>query len=117
MVRALFRVNSRSLRTMAFPGAAALLALSCGGTLPPPNTSDVKAANTRWPGTSLEQLQAGRRAYLAQCGKCHSLKSESAVPKEAWEQTVNRMRAKNGAKLSDEEVANIARYLYVMASR
>ena len=64
-----------------------------------------------------EQLQAGRRAFLAQCGKCHSLKSESSVPKEAWEETVSRMRSKNGAKLTDEDVANISRYLYAIASR
>ncbi len=95
----------------------ASVAVACGGTLPPPSTTDVKAANAHWPGTSMEELQQGRRAYLNQCGKCHSLKSETAVPKDAWESTVNRMRNKNGAKLTDEEVANIARYLYAMASR
>jgi len=111
------QVNFRSLANTAFTVALAATAIACGGTLPPPTTTDVKAAGTRWPGTSIEQLSAGRRAYLAQCGKCHSPKSESAVPKEVWEETVNRMRAKNGAKLSDEDVANIARYLYAMASR
>ncbi len=95
----------------------ALAVLGCGGTLPPPSTADLKAANAHWPGTSLEELQAGRRAYLNQCGKCHSLKSETAVPRDAWESTVSRMRNKNGAKLTDEDVANIARYLYAMASR
>ena len=111
------QVNLRSLLTKAFTLAIAAGAIACGGTLPPPTTTDAKAASTRWPGTSIEQLSLGRRAYLAQCGKCHSLKSETAVPKEVWEETVNRMRAKNGAKLSDEEVADIARYLYAMASR
>jgi len=116
MVRAnLVKLCSIKLTVLTF--AAALAGVACGGTLPPPSTGDAKAASTRWPGTSIEQLQAGRRAYLAQCGKCHSLKSESAVPKEAWEETVSRMRSKNGAKLSDEEVADISRYLYAIASR
>jgi len=101
----------------AFTLGAVASAVACGGSLPPPSTADVKAASTRWPGTSIEQLQSGRRVYFAQCGKCHSLKSESAVPKEVWEETVNRMRTKNGAKLSDEDVANISRYLYGIASR
>jgi len=93
------------------------LAWACGGTLPPPSEVDVKTTNTRWPGTTLEQLSSGRRTYLKKCGTCHSLKSEGSVPREVWEGTVNRMRAKNGAKLSDEEVADVSRYLYAMASR
>src|SRR5664280_222098 len=97
--------------------ASVALLLACGGTLPPPSTADVKSANLHWPGSSMEQLQSGRHAYLSQCGKCHGLKSETAVPREAWEPTINRMRSKNGAKLSGEDVANIARYLYAMASR
>ena len=112
-----YRVNLRSGKTKVLTVAVILAALACGGTLPPPSTSDVKSASARWPGTSIEQLQAGRRAFLAQCGKCHSLKSESSVPKEAWEETVSRMRSKNGAKLTDEDVANISRYLYAIASR
>ncbi len=111
-------VGAKQLVNMTlFTMVVASAAVACGGTLPPPATGDVKAASTRWPGTSLEQLQLGRRAYLAQCGKCHSLKSETAVPKEAWEETVARMRSKHGAKLSDEDVASISRYLYALASR
>lgn len=108
---------SRAIWKLTVALAVPVALTDCGGTLPPPSTADVKTANVHWPGTSMEQLQAGRRAYLTQCGKCHSLKSESAVPRDAWESTVNRMRSKNGAKLSDEDVANIARYLYAMASR
>ena len=111
------QTGSRALSRITIAIVAATTALACGGTLPAPSTADVKTANTHWPGTSMEQLQSGRRAYLNQCGKCHSLKSETAVPKDAWEGTVSRMRSKNGAKLTDEDVANIARYLYAMASR
>ena len=111
------RTILRSVSIIALTLIATLAVLDCGGTLPPPSTADVKTANMHWPGTSMEQLQSGRHAYLNQCGKCHSLKSESAVPRDAWESTVSRMRSKNGAKLSDEEVADIARYLYAMASR
>jgi mono/diheme cytochrome c family protein len=102
---------------IVFAMLVGMVAWACGGTVPPPNPSDVKTANARWPGTTLEQLSSGRRAYLKKCGTCHSLKSEDAVPREAWEATVNRMRTKNGAQLSDEEVADIARYLYAMTSR
>ncbi len=108
---------SRALSRITTTCMAAAAVIACGGTLPPPSSTDVKAANTHWPGTSMEQLQSGRRAYLKQCGTCHALKSETAVPRDVWESTVNRMRSKNGAKLTDEEVANIARYLYAMASR
>jgi hypothetical protein len=112
--RYLYLSGRRGIVSLALSGA---LLWACGGTLPPPNSSDVSTANSRWPGTTLEQLSSGRRAYLKKCGTCHSLKSESSVPREAWEQTVNRMRSKNGAELSDEEVANISRYLYAMGSR
>lgn len=95
----------------------AATAWACGGTLPPPSSSDLKPVGVKWPGTTIEQLSAGRRAYLSKCGTCHSLKAESAVPKDVWETTIGRMRSKNGAKLTDEEVADIARYLYAMASR
>ena len=108
---------SRAFSRITSTCVAAVTVLACGGTLPPPSTADVKTANTHWPGTSMEQLQSGRRAYLNQCGKCHALKSETAVPRDVWEATVDRMRSKNGAKITDEEIANIARYLYAMASR
>ncbi len=111
------QTNLRTVSRIVVAFVAVVAVLACGGTLPPPSTADVKTANMHWPGTSMEELQSGRHAYLSQCGKCHALKSESAVPRDAWESTVNRMRSKNGAKLSDEEVANIARYLYAMASR
>src|SRR5512142_2499437 len=112
--RCLQMSGRRGIVFLMLPG---VLAWACGGALPPPNMSDVKTANARWPGTTLEQLSSGRRAYLKKCGTCHSLKSENSVPREVWEETVNRMRTKNGAQLSDEEVADIARYLYAMESR
>jgi len=111
------QVNLQSLMTQALTVTIVAATTACGGALPPPTTADARAASVRWPGTSVEQLQSGRRAYLEQCGKCHSLKSETAVPKEVWEETVNRMRTKNGAKLTDEEVADIARYLFAISSR
>jgi cytochrome c553 len=104
-------------RGIVFLALSGILVWACGGTLPPPTSTDVKAASARWPGTTLEQLSSGRRGYLKKCGTCHSLKSETSVPREVWEATVNRMRSKNGAELSDEEVADIARYLYAMESR
>jgi hypothetical protein len=96
---------------------SAAVLFSCGASLPPPNNSDASAAGSRWPGTSLDQLREGRRTLLARCGTCHSLKSPTSLPKHAWEETVNRMRNKHGAKIDDEEAANITRYLYAMASR
>jgi mono/diheme cytochrome c family protein len=116
MTEASFPIVQGRLGFVSMVLSGALL-WACGGTLPPPNSTDVKAANAHWPGTTIEQLSSGRRAYLNKCGTCHSLKSDSSVPRDVWEPTVNRMRSKNGAQLSDEEIADIARYLYAMASR
>lgn len=107
-----------ALRHLILPLLMLLPAWACGGaSLPVPNTSDLKPTESKWPGTTLDQLSSGRRTYLQKCGTCHSIKSENAVPRDAWEATIERMRIKNGVHLSDEQAADIARYLYAMASR
>lgn len=117
VMRDLVRLSIHSSKRAAGALLSVAALFSCGASLPLPNNVDVSVASSRWPGASLNQLQAGRRTVLARCGTCHSLKSPTSLPKHAWEETVNRMRNKNGAKIDDEEAANITRYLYAMASR
>lgn len=110
------RITRVAIRPLLF--VMVMLAWACGSaSLPTPNTSDLKLTEAKWPGTTLDQLSSGRRTYLQKCGTCHSIKSENAVPRDAWEATIERMRTKNGVRLSDEQAADIARYLYAIASR
>ena len=58
---------------------------------------------------ALEQLVAGRTAYIENCKDCHRLFKPSKNTAEKWNKEVNRMQER--AKISNEQKANIISYL------
>jgi cytochrome c5 len=82
--------------------------------MPRPTTADAVRAESRWPGTSLADLEHGRSLYLNRCTACHQPVSPGAVPPDEWPMHVNEMRER--AHLDAEEADVVIRYLVTMAS-
>ncbi len=98
---------------LAFVGAAVLAA--CTASLVHPGAADAQLAATRWPGTTVAQLEQGRAAYVANCSRCHALHVPEEYPASDWPALVDAMadRAKLGA--ADREA--IVRFLVTTSAR
>jgi mono/diheme cytochrome c family protein len=106
--------------TRLLPRASALLAgialAACAGSAPPVvNAGDASRAAARWPGTDQAQLEAGRMLYLERCSSCHVPVDPASIAADEWPSHVAEMRER--AKLDDDEVARVERYLVTIASR
>jgi mono/diheme cytochrome c family protein len=89
----------------------------CGGSpIPHPTAADAARGTAHFPDLTLSELSHGRTLYVSRCGSCHTLKRPAELKPEQWEQEVGEMRAKNGVKLSDQEMQAIIRYLSVAAT-
>jgi len=86
---------------------------SCAGTVPQPSPRHAEAAAKQWPGTTLQDLVRGRELYVSHCSSCHSLYSPTEYPAEHWRKIVPEMKVR--AKIGEDEVLNIARYLITMS--
>jgi len=60
-------------------------------------------------GSSLTELQAGRKLYINKCGSCHSLVLPEKHTQEQWPMLVDKMETKS--KISPEEKKLILNYL------
>jgi mono/diheme cytochrome c family protein len=58
---------------------------------------------------------AGKETYIANCGRCHSLKKPDNYTSEEWVPLVNKMAPK--AKLSDADKANVLAYVQANAKQ
>jgi mono/diheme cytochrome c family protein len=85
--------------------------MACAGGLPEPTAADVLVARRDAPEVTLEDLQRGRAMYSRRCASCHALKEPSSLAPDDWAAAVEKMRAKQGVRLSDEEAKDIVRYL------
>lgn len=74
--------------------------------------SDAVRAESRWKGTTLQNLAEGRRLYILKCSGCHSLRSPSLLTEEKWQEQIIEMQKK--AEISDQESTAILRYLLTM---
>lgn len=106
--------------TPVLPRASALLAgialAACAGSAPPVvNAGDASRAAARWPGTDQAQLEAGRAIYIERCSSCHMPIDPATIAADEWPSHVAEMRER--AKLGDDEVAQLERYLVTIASR
>jgi mono/diheme cytochrome c family protein len=91
-------------------------ALGCSTTSAPVvSPADVSRAAARWPGTDQAQLEAGRSLYLERCSSCHAPVEPGSIAADQWPAHVEDMRER--ARLDDDEVARIERYLVTIASR
>jgi cytochrome c553 len=58
---------------------------------------------------------AGKQTYIANCGRCHSLKNTSDYTTDEWVPLVDKMAHK--AKLSDSDKANVLAYVQANAKQ
>ena len=91
--------------------------VACAPALPEPTSAHVALAQRSDPNTSLEDLQRGRTLYLRRCGTCHALRDPSAYDAGELRAQVERMEKVHSVRLSDEEEADILRYLTTTGSR
>ena len=94
---------------------ALLLLAGCARTqLPRPTTAEAQAAQTRWPGTTVADLNRGRSLYMARCSVCHQPVQPGRIPADEWPGHVEEMRER--AHLSIDEARLVESYLVTAAS-
>ena len=92
--------------------ALAALPLGCattGGGVPVPDGGTVSRAQEQWPGTTLEDLNHGRSAYVQNCAACHDLHEASEFSSSEWKRVMVKMSRK--AHLDDATSDSILHYL------
>ncbi len=98
----------------AFCLLATIVSTGCA-SLPRPELADLPTARAHYPTASLQSLEAGRRAFVANCSGCHALpRPEKKNPNE-WPQIVDEMAIE--AKLNGVESELIAQFLVTMSDR
>ena len=60
-------------------------------------------------------LEQGRGVFVSRCSNCHNLPDPAQKTAEEWPAAVDEMAAR--ARLSDQDKANVARYLASMSAR
>jgi len=101
---------------VVFLAAAALSA--CGGSTAAlaPSAADARWAAREWPGTTQQDLEAGRSLFASRCSSCHALPSPSEKTPTDWDQTVQgEMGAR--ARLSAKDRNLVAHYLATVSQR
>jgi hypothetical protein len=106
----------RAYRRLATLCLAALLGATgaCAGALRHPSPQDAVRLAPRWPGTTLEDLERGRRLYVRRCSGCHNLVLPRAHPPEEWPRRVDDMAVKG--RLGPGERDDVVRFLVAVAS-
>ena len=104
----------RPARRLATLALAAGLGVSCAAALRHASPEDAAHLAPQWPGTTVEDLERGRRLYVRRCSGCHTLFLPAAYPKEAWPGLVDAMAEK--ARLRPAEREDVVRFLVAVAS-
>jgi mono/diheme cytochrome c family protein len=101
-------------RRLAIVALAAGLAAACAAALRHPSPADVAVVAPKWPGTTVEDLERGRRLYVRRCAGCHTLILPAAHPPEEWPRLVDDMAKK--ARLRPAERDDVVRFVVAVAS-
>ena len=88
---------------------------ACVSRLPHPTETDVRVASAQFDGVTLEELVAGRRAYVVSCAGCHNLYLPKARSPEAWPAIVAEMSARG--TVDTTRARQIERYLVTMSTQ
>src|SRR4051794_4397822 len=87
---------------------------ACASTqVPMPSPQQTEAASHRWPGTTHEDLVAGRTIYVERCSGCHMLPLPDSKSAEAWPKVIDEMADRS--KLSKDERTRVLRYLVTVS--
>jgi len=90
-----------------------LVAAACAASLRHPLPEDLVLLAPSWPGTTLEDLERGRRLYVRRCSGCHTLILPGARTPAEWPGLVDDMTAK--ARLRPAERDDVVRFLVAVA--
>jgi mono/diheme cytochrome c family protein len=93
---------------------AAGLAAACAAALRHATPADVTLVSPQWPGTTVQDLERGRRLYVRRCSGCHTLFLPSAHPPDEWPGWVDAMAEK--ARLKPAEREDVVRFLVAVSS-
>jgi mono/diheme cytochrome c family protein len=106
----------RATRPLALALLASSLGLTgaCAAALRHATPDDAALVAPRWPGTTVEDLDRGRRLYVRRCSGCHNLFLPRAFPPERWPRLVDEMAEKG--RLGPAERDDVTRFLVAVAS-
>ena len=90
--------------------AALVLGLAGCGARPMPVATEADAARA---GTTVAELDHGRKLLLGHCGSCHQPPSPTERVAAEWPREVDEMAERSG--LSPEQAARVTRYLTTFA--
>ncbi len=91
-----------------------LIGASCAA-LPHAGPADVQRAQTKFPGTTVDSLEAGRTAYVRRCSGCHSLRLPESQSSDNWPRIIDEMGQK--AHLVPGEKELITAFLVTVSLR
>lgn len=83
--------------------------------------SDVERGEAKFPGTTLETLNIGKKNFESHCQSCHSLESPTSQTEDKWKvivpSMVKKANQKAGKTVVDTQMQeSILRYLITMGS-
>jgi hypothetical protein len=94
---------------------AIAVVLACSAALDHPTPQDAEWAQREWPGTTVQNLAAGRALYVDKCSGCHNLHLPAEHTPEEWRGYVAYMTA--DAKITSQQATQISRYLAAVSAR
>ncbi len=109
--RRLAVVPARRLAVVLLAGG---LAAACAAALRHSTPADVTLVSPKWPGTTVEDLERGRRLYVRRCSGCHTLVLPSAHGPDEWPVLVDAMAER--ARLKPAEREDVVRFLTAVSS-
>ena len=93
---------------------AGFIAASCAA-LPHPGPADLQRAQAKFPGTTVDSLEAGRTAYVRRCSGCHNLRLPESQASDNWPRIIDEMGQK--AHLVPGEKELITAFLVTVSLR
>ena len=96
--------------------AALLLACAHAGFVPQPTPMDVERVRPVDPGLTLEEMQAGRAAYVQRCSSCHAVHGPGEYRGDQWPDFIARMQREKKIKIPEHDRVLIERYLVAFSS-
>jgi cytochrome c5 len=76
---------------------------------PATETTQLAAAQKRWPDATLASLTTGHSLYNKECTSCHGAQPVSQYSEPEWERIISRMAPK--AKLTPAQTEHLRRYV------
>jgi cytochrome c2 len=80
-----------------------------------PTQADAELAATKFPGTTMADLEEGQKLFTANCQKCHPLKNPKKFSEARLDKIVPSMAQK--AKIDKETETKIHNYLVTLSQR